>query len=352
MVRKINRRDFLIKSSGTIVGAGLAFSSNISFGNQSNEKSKVVEIMHPGAVLQNRKIDGNIVRNMLRKGIEELTGSRDPWSKFFDKNDRVGLKINTLGGPVLYTHPELINAVAAELIEFGIKENNIIVWDYPERHLTRAGFEVNTSAEGIRYYGSVPIGKSSSDWDIRFDTDVRYESTLDNPTARNSGRTFSRMSTIFTKDCDKIINLPILKDHSITGLTLCLKNLAYGIMDNVARYHGKDHIGTFISDICALPIVKNKVVLHIADALEACSNQGPVPKDIDDLFTPKKLWFSLDPVAMDSIGYTIVDNERARRNLLPLERSADSVDHIALAADKGVGTNDPDRIDLRRINLS
>ena len=39
------------------------------------------------------------------------------------------------------------------------------------------------------------------------------------------------------READKIINLPCLKEHNASGVTGCLKNLAYGSFNNVARTH-------------------------------------------------------------------------------------------------------------------
>lgn len=347
MSKFINRREFLQKGTGAALGAGLALSPPFTIGRMRPEKSKIIDIMHPDAVAPGRKIDKDVVRSMLRRGMEEFTGTQNPWGKFVDKNDRVGLKVNMLGRPVLYTHHELVNAVTEELIDYGIKENNIIIWDYPERHLVRAGFTINTSDQGVRCYGTLTVGEEVD----RLDPEIIYDSTLDDPENREEGRTYSRMSSIFSRDCDKIINMPILKDHQITGLTLCLKNLAYGIMENVARFHGDRFVDTYIADINALPIVRKKVVLHVVDALEASFRNGPVPKNENDLFAPKRLWFGTDAVAIDTIGYNVVENKRREMGLPSIESIAGSVKHRQFAAAKGIGTDKLDQIKLVKIKL-
>ena len=42
-----------------------------------------------------------------------------------------------------------------------------------------------------------------------------------------------------TEQFTKIINVPNMKDHSASGVTGCLKNIAYGEFGNVARSHYK-----------------------------------------------------------------------------------------------------------------
>jgi uncharacterized protein (DUF362 family) len=184
------------------------------------------------------------------------------------------------------------------------------------------------------------------------DKDVVYSSEHDNPEKREEGGTASYFSKIFTQECDKIINMPILKDHGLSGVTLSLKNLAYGLCENNARFHGPEHIGPFIADFCALPEVKRKVVLHILDGLEACYDRGPRPRNLRSLFTPKTIWLSNDPVALDSVGFKAIQTERRSRAYRTLREEGRPIDHIDLAAKKGVGVNDPDRIELERVDLS
>ena len=49
--------------------------------------------------------------------------------------------------------------------------------------------------------------------------------------------TRSYLASIVSSEADKIINLPCLKEHNASGVTGCLKNLAYGSFNNVARTH-------------------------------------------------------------------------------------------------------------------
>lgn len=343
---EISRRDFIKKGIGTAVGLGVAIQAGRSPAMLSENKSKVFEVFHPGAVADNRKIDQSIVRKMIRQGMTAMTGSKKPWSHFISTEDRVGLKINTLGCPVLYTHHELIGAFIEELTDFGVKENNIIVWDRHERHMLMSGFTFNTSEKGVRCYGTL----SESGSQKRLDPEVVYRSEFDNPERRDKDLGVdSPFSTIFTRDCDKIINLAILKDHGYAGVTLCLKNLAYGVSENNRRFHGPDHIGPFISDLCAHPLLKKKVVLHVIDGLEGCYDRGPVPGNMDVVFEPKTLWFGVDPVALDTVGRRVIENKRKEQRLPALEETGRPNDHIELAAEKGVGICRFDRIELKKM---
>jgi uncharacterized protein (DUF362 family) len=331
-----------------MLGAGVALQSGLKLGAQDPPLAKVVEVKHSEAVQSGRLLDGEIVRTMLRGGMENLTGSENPWARFLSPEDRVGLKINTLGRPLLFTHHELIQAVVEELKEFGIEENKILVWDRFEKHMDDCEFKFNTTGEGVRCYGTISTDEMISD---RLDRDVVFSSANDDPEKREEGGTESYFSRIFTHECDKIINMPILKDHGLCGVTLSLKNLAYGLCENNGRFHGPEYIGPFIADFCALPEVKKKVVLHILDGLEACYDRGPRPRKLRSLFTPKSIWLSSDPVALDAVGLEVIQKERRSRAYRTLQEEGRPIDHIDLAAKKGVGVSDLERIALEKIEL-
>lgn len=349
MAKRMNRREFIVKGSSAVLGAGLAANAGSAFGKPvaAGETSRVIEVAHPGAVLADRVVDPAIARKMLRRGMETLTGSSNPWGKFLSPSDRVGLKINTLGRPLLYTHHELIAAMVAELEDFGVKKNSIIVWDRFETQMRDCKFEFNTSAGGVCVYGTDALDENVR----RYDPDVAYVSDFDNPDQRQNGSTASRLSSVFTRDCDKIINMAILKDHGMSGVTLTLKNLAYGLCDNNRRFHGPKHIGPFIADFCARPDVRKKAVLHLIDGLEACYDLGPAPKNPKVIYTADTLWLGTDPVALDAVGRAAIDAKRKQEGLVPIRETGRAWDHIELAAQKGAGTADLDRIRVERLDL-
>ncbi len=352
MKGKIDRREFLTRASAAILGAGMALNRGFGFERDEGKTSTVVEVHHTRAVRENREVDGGAVREMLQRGVRRLAGQENPWSAFFRPGDRVGLKINTLGRPLLVTHRELVQAMIDELVSFGIRDNDIIVWDRWQPHMTAGGYAVNTSARGVRCYGTEGRGVEAK----RFDDDVFYESDFDSPDDREGGAA-SRFSTIFTKDCDKIVNLALLKDHESSGYTMCLKNLAFGITTNNNRFHKPPHIGPFIAGLCSHPLVARKAVLHIVDGLVGCYDRGPIPDSPRVLFLPKTLWIGTDPVALDAVSRRAIDEERIRRGL-PLLKDTTGfygvmrpVDHVELAAAKGVGIADPGRISVEKIDL-
>ena len=146
--------------------------------------------------------------------------------------------------------------------------------------------------------------------------------------------------------------MAILKDHGLAGVTLCLKNISYGICNNNGRFHGPDHISTFITDIYSLPEVRKKIVLNIIDGLEACFEKGPLPRTPNVLFTPKTLWLSTDPVALDTLGLEVVEAKREEKGYPALREIRPAIDHIAMAAGAGLGTNNKEEIEVVKIDMT
>jgi len=344
----MNRRDFLRKGSAAAISAGLAMqATGFSSGALQEKSARIIEVKHTEVLMEERLINVDIAREMLREGMKSLTGSDNPWAQFIKPDERIGLKINTLGRPILFTHNGLLQALVKELEDYGVKKDNIIIWDRFESHMEDCDFDINRKRGKVKCYGTIVRGRENN----LIDEEVFFESDFDNPEKREESGTRSYFSKIFTQHCDKIINLPILKDHRLSGVTLCLKNVAYGICENNNRFHGEEHIGPFIADVCALPQVREKIVLHILDCLEACYDQGPKPRLLRALFSPKSLWFGTDPVAIDTAGLQRIDRERKYKALPSLEEDGRPIDHIALAAKKGLGVSDLERIKVEKIKL-
>jgi uncharacterized protein (DUF362 family) len=143
-----------------------------------------------------------------------------------------------------------------------------------------------------------------------------------------------------TRTCDAIINLPILKDHGITGTTAALKNF-YGAIHNPNKYHpnGGD---PYIADVNMLEPLRRKVRLHICDAITAQCEGGPS-------FNPRWQWayngllVSRDPVALDHTAWQVLERQRAEKGLKSLTAEGRAPHYIATAADARhrLGNNDP-----------
>jgi uncharacterized protein (DUF362 family) len=145
-----------------------------------------------------------------------------------------------------------------------------------------------------------------------------------------------------------VIGLPILKDHSMAGVTFAMKNM-YGVVDKPADLHpGNCNPG--VADLNCIPTVREKVRFTIGDAMTSVYNGGPGFRP-EFLWQPNTLIVGEDRVAVDHTAWQILDKKRAEAGLPSLEAANRLPRYIATAADAvhGLGTNDPDRIHLMEV---
>ncbi|NUN24218.1 MAG: DUF362 domain-containing protein [Candidatus Jettenia caeni] len=347
----LSRRDFLTHTALGIIGVGIGMEGfrglQLAHGDDNKlstpARSKVISVKK-GGIIRDGKPDQKTVQRMIDEGMFTLTGKKtiaDAWRCFFTSDDVVGIKINPIGGKKLSTRPEIVNAIIPSLLAAGVKENNIIVWDRFENHLTFAGYQLNKGNSGVRYYGTEQTAG--------YDKEIYYESEDDDPVLREQDGTRSLFSTIITQQVTAIINVPVMKSHDITGITLCLKNIAFGVINNTARFHPSPYFcNPSTSEVYTHPAMKDKVRLHIADALQACFDGGPVNMKPQTIWNEERLFFGTDPVAIDRIGLEIIDKKRKENNCASVFQKAK---HIATAEKKGLGVFDKNNIELIELNV-
>ena len=109
--------------------------------------------------------DPQVVAAMVDAGVMALAraATRDAaWRHFVKPGMRVGLKINLLGRPLIYTAPELTDAVAAGVISAGVKPGDLIVWDRWKDHFgpTRYKFGQGRHGESVEAGGRYDSARS------------------------------------------------------------------------------------------------------------------------------------------------------------------------------------------------
>jgi uncharacterized protein (DUF362 family) len=144
-----------------------------------------------------------------------------------------------------------------------------------------------------------------------------------------------------------MINLPVLKNHVLAGVTLSLKNLAFGVLNNNGRLH-INQCDPFIAEACAMPEVKGKLRLNILDAIEACFDGGPVPRTANQKWRPEMLYVATDMVALDFVAAQVIDAKRREKGLFPAMRMAT---HIATAAKMKLGTDAQEEIKVENVTV-
>ena len=331
-----SRREFMKEAATGAMLLGsqsrLALAAGILDKHADGGKSKVViardSALHGAGVQPDEKR----VCDLLDRAIAAYFGHEKPvdaWKHIValgKAQDKViGLKVNGLGGKGIATHSVLIMAVAERLQWAGVKPGNILVWDQNAHFLDACGMKVSSDQSRIRCYPSDSAGFEEE------------ESSF--------GSARIRITKILTRECAMVINLPILKDHSMAGVTFALKNM-YGVVDKPQSLHaGGCNPG--VADLNAIPVFREKVRLTIGDAMSSVYDGGPG-------FHPERLWYpnalivGEDRVAMDQIAWGLLEKKRAEVGMPTFEAAGRPPRYIATAADAAhqLGVND-----LKRINL-
>lgn len=320
--------------------------------------SKVVLIKNERSVMNGEPVE-EAAYEMLSKAMIDLTGYQslsEAWRTFVNPGEKIGLKVNPIAGKLLSTSHAVVKSVVNQLTECGIDKKDIIIWDRREMELKDAGF-TNDNYPGItikatecqdkngsfydaagRLYGENNIDR---EWFYWADVDGQYDSET-MPYMINGGR-YSYFSKIVTREVDKIINIPILKNAG-SSITNAIKNLAYGSISNTGRLHEKLWNET-CAEVCAFAPLRDKVVLNICDALRGCFNGGPGanPQFICNF---NSLLVSTDPVAMDRIAYDIIAVKRIEEGLLK-SPAPESLTFLKMSESLGLGISDKSKIELK-----
>ncbi len=368
------RRDFLRQSvigglCAATYSAVPALAADTKLGLPGPFPGRVVGVEHAGASLQGKHQRGP-VRDMLTRGMIELTGAKDAkeaWSYFFSPNDVVGLKLNPVGRPHVISAPEVVQEIIAGLQLAGVKPQNIVAYDRYKREFLEAGFD-KWLPEGVRWtgatgqYNSHPLQLDMEGYDETQYVEMPLVLPAANPRDPHHRRSY--LAKFITKEVDKMVNLCLLKHHQSAGVTVALKNLSHGLVNNVSRSHSSPTLntcGTFIPNIVDHPVIRQKVVLNICDAVIGAYHGGPGSKVGKYMWAHNAMYFSTDPVAMDKTGLKIIDEKRKAMGMLPIATAKpdpDStflnmqVEHIEIAGALGLGIYDDKKIDVRRVKLA
>lgn len=304
----------LATASGSTAGPFPPRAGKIEEGSSVSLRPKVVVIRHRRCFNSAGQPDPRALREMLEGALCELTGegvAPSAWRTYFQSQDRIGLKLNCLAGRNLSSRPELVAALAEELVAAGIPGPQILAWDRTDRELREAGYTIRVDGPDWRCFGTDHPG-------------VGYEEEL-----TLHGSIGGLLSTILTRRVTAQINIPVLKDHGLAGVSGGLKN-NYGCIHNPNKYHD-NHCDPYVADLNSLPVFRDKQRLVICDATTVQYHGGPAYKP--QWAEPYgALLVATDAVAVDAVGARIVAQLRAAHNLPTLEDEGRPAQHIATAA--------------------
>ncbi len=377
---RFDRRGFLATA---VAAASAAAQSRLSAAPQAapaTPGSLGIPGPYPGRVAAIRHdhsiVDGVFqaepISDVIDRGMMELTDAPAPvdaWRQFFEPGDVVGIKLNPVGLPAVISSAETVRKIVAGLESAGVRRQDIVAYDRYHDQFLNAGFDT-WLPEGVRWasaserYLNVQMDMDGYDADNYLELplvhpDYAPEYRLDDPHIRRS-----YAAKFITRDVNKVVNLCLLKHHQSAGVTLALKNLSHGFVNNVNRSHVNstaNTCGIFIPAVVDLPVFREKVVLNILDGVKAAYHGGPGGTVQHYAWEHKTMYFATDPVAMDKTGWKEIDKKRLEVGRLPIatmkpdEHSRwlnGQVEHIELAGNMGLGVYDDAQIDLRSVNLA
>jgi len=330
-----NRREFLKRTAMGTAGFALASSfPGFSGSTWGDEKTSRVVIVTDENASSGLTIMSDVIQVMMDRGIMEFTdqpGVGEAWRSLFPSitsSSKIGIKVNCLNHS-LFSHPEVVEVIIEGLAQMEVNgsqfvKNNIIVWDRNDYDLTSSGYSLYTGNDPERWrcFGTLPgIGYDSAN-------QLNVNSRTCNP------------SKILTQHLDYLINLSVLKNHTISGVTFSLKN-HYGSVHNPSSLHGSNcnlYIPALNRQLRDQLSVQH--VVNICDAIFGIYHGGPTG---NPQFAYNGFLISQDPVALDYQAMQILDDNGC--NTLHMAT------HIATAAYSPyeLGTNDPAQMDFRHI---
>ncbi|MBN2432099.1 MAG: DUF362 domain-containing protein [Acidobacteria bacterium] len=256
---------------------------------------------------------------LLDQGLAALLGTErgsDAWRRLFRREDVVAVKVNALAGPRLSPGWPLVQAVVDGLKTAGVPAGQIIVWDRSSRELKRLGYPVNTSGDGVKVFGTDALRQG-------------YEETITR--AGSVGSCFSR---IIARYATAVINVGVLKDHDLAGISVLLKNF-YGAIHNPNKYHD-NNCSPYVAHVNSHPDIRQKLRLNIVDAPVGQYHGGPA-------FNNRYTWtfggllLAVDAVAADRVALDLIQRQRQSAGLRTLRQDNRYPAYIDVAGEMGLG---------------
>ncbi len=323
VMRPSTRREFLRDLGATTLAAGGFIALGLlNYSDQpvrevlrTTKKLKDFRIQLPELLPRLALVHGSRVEAMVREAISLLGGIE----RFIAKGDRVLIKPNVgwdrQPEQAANTNPEVVAAMVRLCRDAGAAK--VVVSDVslndPQRCFFRSGIQTAAQQAGA-------VVELPGDRDF-IDTDMQGELLKIWPVARHYHA------------ADKLINIPIVKHHSLCGCTLGMKNL-YGAIGGRRNQLHQD-INTSIADLASAV----RPTLTVMDAVRVLKHNGPTGGSLDDVVRENSIIAGIDPVAIDAYSLKYLDLEPQQ------------VPFLALGEARGLGVVDWKSLPMKESRL-
>ncbi len=307
----MDRRDFLKKAigGGIVAGSAVAFpgAGRLWAGPRENQGKRYDLVA----------VRGGEPDRMFDAAIPSLGGI----NAFVPRGSRVLVKPN-IGWDAPperagNTHPALVGHIIGQCLLAGAKE--VTVFDHTcdnwRRCYKNSGIEDAVKAAGGKmvsgdsegYYKSVAVPEG-----VRLKEAKVHEALL---------------------NADVFINVPVLKHHSSSMVTIGMKNLM-GVVWDRWSWHRND-LHQCIADFASF----RKPDLTVVDAYNVMKRNGPRGVSVSDVVLMKAQVLSADPVAADAAGARLFGEEPG------------DIRHIRIASEMNLGNMNLEALSINRIKL-
>jgi hypothetical protein len=316
----------------------------------TNTASRVVIVENTNAI-SNFQPDENAVQAMVNLAITNFTGkttAADAWRSLVSTQDVVGIKVFSAAGELSGTRPIVVAAVVRGLLDAGLPATNIVIWDKHADDLRAAGFFKLAAQLGVRAVGAMETGYDPTNFylpDSPVIGNLAYGDLEFGQKGESVGRK-SFVSLLVSRQITKIISIaPLLNENEI-GACGQLYSLALGSVDNTFRFESDaDRLAVAVPEIYALPALGDRVALNITDALIG-QYEGSSRGLLQYSFVLDQLWFSRDPVALDTLAIKELEHERRAFDAPEFKPNLELYANAALLQ---LGMNDTNKIQVEKI---
>lgn len=331
----MERRDFIraailgslatatgIKSAAAGTAAGSSSEVGTAAGAAATSGSDEAEAF-ADASNQLVAVMGGTPEAMYKKGIAEMGGIK----RFISKGDKVVVKPN-IGWDkapefAADTNPQLIGAIVKDCLAAGAAE--VVVFDHT----------CDTDWKSCYKRSGIQDAVESAGGRMAFGNDEKYYQEVSLPEGVRLKSTKIHQAII---NCDKWINVPILKNHGGAKMSISMKNHMGIVWDR--EYFHSNNLQQCIADICTY---KKRPVLNIIDAYRIMTQNGPKGKTVNDTMEAKALFISPDIVAVDTAAIKFFSQFK--------EMDIERVGHIGFGEKAHLGTTKLDTLKIKRVKL-
>jgi len=309
----MKRRDFL-KTTAAVGVAALTF-DNLQAAIANNH---IMVESTPDMVA----VMGGEPAQLLDRALKEMGGI----AKYVKKGQNVVIKPN-IGWDkspdfAANTNPQLIEALVKQCIKAGAKK--VTVFDHTcdnwQKCYQNSGIEQAAKTAGA----SIIPGNDES-----------YYKEVAIPQGQKLKTTKIHQALL---EADVWFNVPVLKNHGGSKMSIAMKNYM-GIVWDRGFFHSND-LQQCIADICTWT---KKPALNIIDAYRCMRKHGPQGRSISDTSVLKTLIVSADIVAADTAAIGLFNQVEAM--------DINTVTHIAKGENLNLGTQNLDKLNIKRIKL-